>query len=220
MEPARCGALVITSRQSEHRLGERAPHRRQRSEPENGSPAAIRPAIAAGFNGGTWFGAGGVARFRPGGRSDWPRRDWLRSERHPGQEQLRRRTGLTANDVLVKYTHNGDKGLFGTYPRSTISRSSSAAISPPAPRRAPGSPADFNYSGDTTLDDFMLLLSGYGSRPGFVAALSQRYRAGIPACHRVRGRSRSRVGVHREADRNVCPTDVEGSGPRMNPAHA
>jgi GH43 family beta-xylosidase len=122
-----------------------------------GSLAAIRSQVAAGFNSGTWDGAGGIASSRAAAD---PTR--LTAVAYASNAELNKTsfagvTGLTSNDVLVKYTYYGDADLSGAVTLDDFTLFL---------RGYQGSATtwfegDFDYDGLVSLDDFTLFLAGY-----------------------------------------------------------
>jgi hypothetical protein len=116
----------------------------------------VQSLIKRGFHGGDWLGTGltsSTAAEDPTGAT---------AIGFAGNAELHRTafagvTGLTDNDVLVRYTYTGDSDLNGT----TTLDDFTLFLSGYQSSRGSWFSGDLDYSGLTTLDDFTLFLSGY-----------------------------------------------------------
>jgi hypothetical protein len=124
---------------------------------KNGTLAGIQAQVAATYNHGGWSGAGGItsgaAAANPDGTTalGFARNDLLQKTSFAGV------TGLTAGDVLVKYTYYGDSDLNG----ATTLDDFTLFLNGYQNAKTTWSAGDYDYGGLTTLDDFTLFLLGY-----------------------------------------------------------
>jgi hypothetical protein len=122
----------------------------------NGTVAGVQAAIAAGYQNG-WQGLGGITSgtvaVDPGGHTALG----YASNAELAKTIFAGVTGLTANDVLVKYTYHGDADLSGnvTLDDFTLFLGGYQGSGTTWIR------GDFDYGGLVTLDDFALFLGGY-----------------------------------------------------------
>jgi autotransporter-associated beta strand protein len=116
--------------------------------------AAVRAAIASGFAGGAWTGGGitsSTAAGNPGTAIGFASNGVLSKSSFEGV------SGLTASDVLVRYTDFGDADLSGT----TTLDDFTLFLNGYQNAGTTWVQGDFDYNGVVTLDDFTLFLAGY-----------------------------------------------------------
>ncbi len=121
-----------------------------------GAATAVRNLAATGFANGNWNGAGlrsGAAATNAGHLTTLG----VAANAGLGYTQFSGVTGLTAADVLVKYTYYGDTNLSGV----TSLDDFTAFLNGYQSSGNTWVQGDFDYSGVVTLDDFTLFLRGY-----------------------------------------------------------
>jgi hypothetical protein len=122
--------------------------------------AAVQGLVSAGFHGGDWLGAGGItssaAAAEPQGRTALGYAD----NAELGLAEFAGVTGLTGNEILVKYTYYGDSDLSCVVDLDDFSQFLNGYQNPGtvAPTWLNG---DFDLSGVIDLDDFSQFLFGY-----------------------------------------------------------
>jgi hypothetical protein len=123
----------------------------------SGGLAAVQSAIATAYNHGAWNGTGGITSTAAAADPNHLTALGFGSNANLNKSSFAGVTGLTAADLLVKYTYLGDSDLSGatTLDDFTLFLGGYQA----------GSPAwmngDYDFSGLATLDDFTLFLLGY-----------------------------------------------------------
>jgi autotransporter-associated beta strand protein len=120
----------------------------------NMTPAAVRAAIASGFAGSAWTGGGitsSTAAGNPATAIGFAGNGVLNKSSFEGVN------GLTAADVLVRYTYFGDADLSG----ATTLDDFTLFLSGYQNAGTTWVQGDFDYNGVVTLDDFTLFLAGY-----------------------------------------------------------
>jgi hypothetical protein len=130
--------------------------------------AQVQAAITQGFNGGTWNGAGinsSVAATDPNGVTAVGYAD----NGAYGASSFKGVTGLTASDVLVKFTYYGDADLSGDVTLDDFTQFLDGMNNGGTTWLV----GDFDYSGTVTLDDFSQFLYGYQNQGAPLAALEQ-----------------------------------------------
>jgi hypothetical protein len=132
---------------------------------KSGSLTGLQSAIAAGFNHGTWLGVGGMTSSAASGDATGQTALGYESNASLGRSSFAGVSGLTPNDVIVKYTYYGDADLSGavTLDDFTLFLNGYQSLSPVASTWLTG---DFDNSGGTTLDDFTLFLAAYQRQGG------------------------------------------------------
>jgi autotransporter-associated beta strand protein len=133
----------------------------------NSSLDAVQTLVTSGYNGGNWQGAGitsssasAASRTAVG----------YAANSVLGKSSFGGVTGLDSNDVLVKFTYNGDADLSG----STTLDDFTLFLIGYQHGGTTWLQGDFDYNGHVTLDDFTLFLLGYqqqGAPLGEVEAL-------------------------------------------------
>jgi autotransporter-associated beta strand protein len=121
------------------------------------SLAQVQAMVQQAFNGGHWNGAGGITSSIAATNASGTTAVGVATNAVLNKTSFKGVDGLTAIDVLVKYTYYGDADLSGftTLDDFTLFL---------AGYQNGGSTwlkGDFDYSGLTTLDDFTLFLKGY-----------------------------------------------------------
>jgi autotransporter-associated beta strand protein len=120
------------------------------------TPAAVRAALASGFAGGAWTGAGITSSIAADDATHTTAVGFA-TNAALDKSSFKGVTGLTSSDVLVKYTYYGDADLSGA---TTLDDFTLFLIG----FQNGGTTwfqGDYDYSGLTTLDDFTLFLKGY-----------------------------------------------------------
>lgn len=117
----------------------------------------VQSAIAVAFNHGSWTGAGGItsstARADPLGATGLG----FVNNADLGKTTFAGVTGLTASDLLVKYTYYGDSDLSG----ATTLDDFTLFLGGYQTAASAWFGGDYDYDGHVTLDDFTQFLSGY-----------------------------------------------------------
>jgi hypothetical protein len=123
----------------------------------DGNFAAVRALVAQGFNGGAWAGAGGITSAAAA--ADLNGRTALAcvSNADRGFSSFGGVSGLTASDVIVKYTYYGDGDLSGNVTLDDFT----LFLNGYQTEKSTWMAGDYDYSGLVTLDDFTLFLKGY-----------------------------------------------------------
>jgi autotransporter-associated beta strand protein len=122
----------------------------------NSSLTAVQNLIKQGFTNGTWNGSGitsSTAAADPSGITAIG----CASNGVLTKTNFKGVTGLTPNDVLVKYTYYGDADLSGAVTLDDFT----LFLSGYQTGKTTWVNGDFDYSGLVTLDDFALFLKGY-----------------------------------------------------------
>jgi autotransporter-associated beta strand protein len=133
------------------------------------TPAAVTALITSGFNGGAWTGPGinsstaaadanGLTAIGYAANSDY------------GASDFHGVTGLTASDVLVRFTYYGDADLSGDVTLDDFTQFLNGYQSQ-TPATNNWLNGDFDYSGTVTLDDFSQFLYGYQNQGAPLSAL-------------------------------------------------
>jgi lysozyme len=126
----------------------------------NGDVAAVRAMIAAGFQGGSWLGTGGItsstAASDPAGLTalGYASNGILNRTSFAGH------TGLSSTDVLIRRTYYGDADLNGRVTLDDFTLFLNGYQSP-GTTTATWLTGDSDYNGTVTLDDFTQFLLGY-----------------------------------------------------------
>jgi hypothetical protein len=126
----------------------------------SGSLAAIQAAIGVGFDHGDGLGTGGItssaAAADPNGRTALG----YASNADLGFTSFAGITGLTASDLIIKYTYYGDADLDGQATLDDFGQFLSGYQTKSAATNN-WLNGDFDYDGAVTLDDFSQFLFGY-----------------------------------------------------------
>jgi hypothetical protein len=122
----------------------------------NGSLAAVQSAIAAGSQNG-WEGLGGITSSAAAIDASAITALGYGSNALLGRSAFAGVSGLTSNDVLIKYTYYGDADLSGAVNLDDFTLFLNGYQNAGTTWTA----GDFDYSGHVTLDDFTLFLAGY-----------------------------------------------------------
>jgi GH43 family beta-xylosidase len=123
----------------------------------SGGGAAVRPLIATGFNKGAWNGAGGITSNTAAADPGRLTAIGYAANADLSKSSFAGVTGLTAADVLVRYTYYGDSDLSGavTLDDFTLFLSGYQTL------KTTWNAGDYDYGGSVTLDDFTQFLLGY-----------------------------------------------------------
>jgi hypothetical protein len=123
----------------------------------DGSLGAIAASVSTGFHAGDWQGVGGLTSSAAAANAAGVTALGFGSNATLGKSAFAGVTGLTPNDVLIKYTYYGDADLSGavtlddfTLYLNGYQNAGDTWLS-----------GDFDYSGVVTLDDFTQFLAGY-----------------------------------------------------------
>jgi hypothetical protein len=127
---------------------------------KSGSVSLIQSKIVAGFHGGDWLGAGGITSSTAAANPAGTTALGYAANADLGASTFAGVTGLTAKDVLVRYTYYGDADLDG---RVTLDDFSQFLNGYQMQSAATNNwlNGDFDYDGKVTLDDFSQFLYGY-----------------------------------------------------------
>jgi hypothetical protein len=123
----------------------------------NMSAAQVRALIQSAFNAGHWNGPTGLDSSAAASNAAGTTAIGYGSNGVLNKTAFKGVTGLTANDVLVKYTYYGDADLNG----ATTLDDFTLFLGGYQNGGSTWTQGDFDYSGLTTLDDFTLFLKGY-----------------------------------------------------------
>jgi hypothetical protein len=121
------------------------------------TPAAVKALVAATFNGGNWTGASGIGSSNAANDPSHITALGYGSNAELNKTSFDGVTGLTANDVFVKYTYYGDSDLNG----ATTLDDFTLFLNGYQNAGTSWSRGDYDYGGTVTLDDFTLFLLGY-----------------------------------------------------------
>jgi autotransporter-associated beta strand protein len=133
------------------------------------TPSAVFTQIQSGFNGGAWNGGGINSSAAAADANGLTAIGWA-SNADFGASGFKGVSGLTANDVLVRYTYYGDADLTGNVTLDDFSQflNGYQTQSPATDNWLNG---DFDYDGAVTLDDFSQFLFGYQNQGAPLGAL-------------------------------------------------
>jgi hypothetical protein len=123
----------------------------------SGGLSAVRSAIAAGFNHGDWNGVAGIASSAAAADPIGVTALGFASNADLNKTSFAGVTGLTASDVLVRYTYLGDNDLSG----ATTLDDFTLFLNGYQNAGSAWNNGDYDYGGSITLDDFTLFLLGY-----------------------------------------------------------
>jgi GH25 family lysozyme M1 (1,4-beta-N-acetylmuramidase) len=120
------------------------------------SLAGVKGLITSGFNGGAWNNPG-INSSTAAADANHTTALGYASNAELGLSSWRGVTGLTSNDVLVKYTYYGDADLNGAVTLDDFT----LFLIGYQNGKTTWFNGDYDYSGTVTLDDFTLFLKGY-----------------------------------------------------------
>jgi autotransporter-associated beta strand protein len=135
----------------------------------NISISQVRSLITQGFDGGAWDGPGIFSSNAAADANGLTAVGYV-SNADYGATDFKGVAGLTANDVLVKFTYYGDADLSGAVTLDDFSQflNGYRAHNPATNNWLNG---DFDYSGAVSLDDFSQFLYGYQHQGGRLSDL-------------------------------------------------
>jgi hypothetical protein len=136
------------------------------------TPLEVRVAIATGFNGGAWNGPG-INSSAAASDANGLTAVGYAANSDVGATDFHGVSGLTASDVLVRYTYYGDTDLDGQVTLDDFSQFLSGYQDSAPPTWLTG---DFDYDGAVTLDDFSQFLYGYHNQGAPLGALESAIR--------------------------------------------
>jgi hypothetical protein len=125
---------------------------------KNAAATDVRTAIQAGRNNGNWLGTGGISTSAAANDPTGTTGLGFASNAILSKTSFAGVMGLTAADVLVRYTYYGDSDLNGRANLDDFTLFLNGYQSGGGTTWATG---DLDYSGATNLDDFALFLDGY-----------------------------------------------------------
>jgi hypothetical protein len=124
---------------------------------QGGTLDAVQSQIAAGFNHGVWNGTGGINSSSAAADASYVTTLAVAANAQLGRTEFAGVTGLTASDLLVKYTYDGDSDLSG---RTTLD-DFTLFLHGYQTSGTSWFAGDYDFNGLVTLDDFALFLKGY-----------------------------------------------------------
>jgi hypothetical protein len=127
---------------------------------KNGSLAGIQSQVASTFQGGSWQGLGGITSGTAAADGTGSSALGFCSNADLAKTSFAGVVGLTASDVLVKYTYFGDTDLSGAVTLDDFSMFLNGYQSQ-TPAKNTWAFGDLDYDGAVTLDDFTAFLLGY-----------------------------------------------------------
>jgi autotransporter-associated beta strand protein len=119
--------------------------------------AQVQALIQSAFNAGQWNGATGLTSSTAATASPAITAIGIASNGVLNKSEFKGVTGLTATDVLVKYTYYGDSDLNG----ATTLDDYTLFLNGYQTAGTTWVQGDYDYNGQVTLDDFTLFLAGY-----------------------------------------------------------
>jgi autotransporter-associated beta strand protein len=133
----------------------------------NMTVAQVQAEIVKAFNAGQWNGNGGLTSSTAATASPAITAIGFASNGVLNRTEFKGVNGLTANDVLVKYTYYGDSDLNG----ATTLDDYTLFLNGYQTAGTTWVQGDYDYNGLVTLDDFTLFLAGYQQQGGPLSEL-------------------------------------------------
>jgi hypothetical protein len=127
---------------------------------KNGTIVGVQASVAASYNHGTWNATGGITGSAAAADPNGLTALGFGSNADLNKTSFAGVSGLTASDVLVKYTYYGDSDLSGAVTLDDFTLFLNGYQSQ-TPAKGNWFYGDFDYGGVVTLDDFTQFLLGY-----------------------------------------------------------